>query len=150
SLGTSPRLVRCADFATPSTMEGASASERSFGAHRTPPPGLSAARTTPRLSLPVFIDEHGLVGEARLLLLQSVLRVLADELGHDAGPSGLVARTEAGARVAMEIFVERDEVAPVRIGLELLPIAVDGPPPVRVEGEEADQPVGEIGRDLPE
>src|SRR5690349_6856097 len=36
----------------------------------------------------------------------------------DAGPAGLVARAEARAVVAVEVFVEQDQVAPVRILLE--------------------------------
>ena len=69
--------------------------------------------------------------EVLLLALQRVLGVLLDQLGDQAGPPGLVAGAEAGAGVAIEIFVEQDEVAPVRIGLELLAIAVDRPAALR-------------------
>ena len=48
--------------------------------------------------------------------------------GHDAGPARLVAGAEPGAVVAVEILVEQDVVAPVRIVLELLGAAVDRPP----------------------
>src|SRR5215467_9021595 len=50
----------------------------------------------------------------------------------DPGPSGLMARPEAGTVVAVEVLVEEDEVAPVRILLEFARSAVDGPPAVRV------------------
>ena len=39
--------------------------------------------------------------------------------GDEAGPPGLVAGAEAGAVVAVEVLVEQDQVAPVRIVLEL-------------------------------
>jgi len=39
---------------------------------------------------------------------------------HDAGPSGLMTRAQAGAVVAVKILVEQDEVAPMRVFLELL------------------------------
>ena len=42
------------------------------------------------------------------------------EPGDDAGPAGLVAGAEAGAVVAVEVLVEQQAVAPVRIVLELL------------------------------
>jgi hypothetical protein len=37
--------------------------------------------------------------------------------GDDAGPTGLMAGAEAGPVVAVEVLVEQDEVAPVRIFL---------------------------------
>ena len=44
--------------------------------------------------------------------------VLLDELGDQSGPTGLVARADPGAVVAVEVFVERDQIAPVRVVLE--------------------------------
>src|SRR5689334_19882921 len=58
------------------------------------------------------------------------------EPGDDPGPAGLVARAEAGAVVAVEIFVEVQAVAPVRILLEFPGSAVDGPPSVLVAKED--------------
>ena len=43
---------------------------------------------------------------------------LLQQLGDQAGPAGLMAGAEPGAVVAVEVFVEQDQVAPVRIGLE--------------------------------
>jgi hypothetical protein len=48
-----------------------------------------------------------------------------------------MARAESGAIVAMEVFVEEDEVAPVRIGLEFLRAVVDEPPSMVIAGENA-------------
>ncbi len=60
-----------------------------------------------------------------------------------AGPSGLVAGAEAGAVVAVEVLVEQDQVAPVRIVLELGRAAVDRPPAVGIAQERARQPADE-------
>src|SRR4051794_11376980 len=49
-----------------------------------------------------------------------------DEVGHQAGPPGLVGRAEAGAIVTVEVLMERNEVVPGRIGLELLLAGKDG------------------------
>ena len=44
-----------------------------------------------------------------------VLARLLQQLGDERGPAGLVAGAKAAAGVAVEVFVERDVVAPVRI-----------------------------------
>jgi hypothetical protein len=43
---------------------------------------------------------------------------LFDQLGNQAGPAGLVTRADAGAIVAVEILVEKDQVPPVGIALK--------------------------------
>jgi hypothetical protein len=48
-----------------------------------------------------------------------------------------VARAEAGARVAVEVLVEEDEVAERRIVLEDRPFAEDWAPAVRAADEQA-------------
>ena len=58
----------------------------------------------------------------------------------EPGPAGLVAGAEPGAVVAVEVLVEEDQVAPVRIVLELRRAAVDRPPPIGVAQERAGQP----------
>jgi hypothetical protein len=47
------------------------------------------------------------------------------EAGDDPGPAGLMAGTQAGPVVAVEVLVEQDEVAPVRVFLELLRAAIE-------------------------
>ena len=42
-----------------------------------------------------------------------------EQLGDQAGPAGLVRRADAAAGVAVEVLVEQDVVAEVRIGLQL-------------------------------
>ena len=57
--------------------------------------------------------------------------------GHQRRPSGLVAGAEAGAVVAVEVLVERNVVAPVRVLLELLRAAEHRPPAALVAQEDA-------------
>src|SRR6185436_16040528 len=45
---------------------------------------------------------------------------LLQQLGDEAGPAGLVAGPHAPAVVAVEVFVERDQVLPLRVVLEAL------------------------------
>ena len=66
----------------------------------------------------------------------------------EAGPPGLVAGAEPGAVVAVEVLVEQDQVAPVRIVLELRRAAVHRPPPVVVAQERRRQPPRDLLRDL--
>src|SRR3982750_4095429 len=58
----------------------------------------------------------------------------------DSRPSGLMAGAEPRAVVAVEVFVEQQQVAPVRVLLELCRRAVDRPAAIRVLGEDAGQP----------
>jgi hypothetical protein len=61
----------------------------------------------------------------------SSLAALLQQLGHQARPARLMAGADAGAVVAVEVLVERDEAAPVRVALEDLRSAVDRAAPVR-------------------
>src|SRR5205823_3001608 len=58
-------------------------------------------------------------------------RHLLDEAHHERGPARLVRRAEARAGVAVEVFVEQHQIAPVGIAREPLVAAVTGPLPVR-------------------
>src|SRR5258706_3119730 len=77
--------------------------------------------------------------ESRRLALKRVFGVLVDELRDDAGPTGLMARAQALAGVAVEILVEQDEIAPMRVGRKFGALAVDGAMTVLVLEEETDQ-----------
>ena len=44
--------------------------------------------------------------------------VLLDEFGNQSGPAGLMTRADPGAVVAVEVFVEQDQITPVWVGLE--------------------------------
>src|SRR6185503_13122175 len=60
----------------------------------------------------IFAEFEGLVGGGG--------RKQMHRAGDDAGPPSLVVCAEAGAVVAVEVFVELETIAPVRIFLELL------------------------------
>src|SRR5688572_17141374 len=62
-----------------------------------------------------------------------------DQAGDEAGPPGLMAGADAGAVVAVEVFVEQHVIAPVRIRLELFGPAVDRPAAMLVAAERAAQ-----------
>ena len=51
--------------------------------------------------------------------------VLLNQFCHQRGPAGLVAGADAGAVVAVEIFVEGDQISEVRVGLKLFRAAKD-------------------------
>src|SRR5262245_61957517 len=75
---------------------------------------------------------------------------LFDELGHQARPPRLVGGPDAPPLVAVEVLVEQDKVAPVRVLLEAVRVAVDGPAAVAPAQEQAGEPAGQLGGDLPE
>src|ERR1700691_4186978 len=78
-------------------------------------------------------------------------RVFADDqVGDESCPARLVGSAESGAGVAMEVFVEEDEVAPGRVLLWYAVLTEDRSVPVGVAQEEPDQAIREVGRDLVE
>src|SRR3954465_5299259 len=60
-----------------------------------------------------------------------------DLLGDDAGPAGLVAGADPGAVVAVEVFVEQQVVAEVRVFLKLFGPAERGSAAIFVAEEQA-------------
>src|SRR5690242_5757349 len=78
------------------------------------------------------------------------LPTLLQQLGDQAGPAALMAGADARAVVAVKVFVKLDQVAPVRVGLELRRAAVDRPVTVRALQEDAGEAARELGRDLPQ
>src|SRR2546427_7121017 len=75
---------------------------------------------------------------------------LLEQLRHESRPAGLMARANTGAVVAVEVFIQPDEVPPVGVGLELGDASVDRPSPVRPAQENAGQASGELRRHVPE
>src|SRR5918994_7629497 len=61
-----------------------------------------------------------------------------------------MAGADARAVIAVEILVERNQVAPVRIALKLLGAAEDRPPPVLIARKNSCQPLRNLACDLPE
>src|SRR6185369_15220838 len=66
----------------------------------------------------------------------------------DPSPSGLVAGSQSGAVVAVEIFEEQNIVFPVRVFLKLLGSSVDWTIPTGIAQEDARQPAGKLFCDL--
>src|SRR6266542_1886711 len=55
-----------------------------------------------------------------------------EKASDQTGPAGLVAGAEPGAVITVEVFVEKDQIAPVRILLKLACAAVDRPPVISI------------------
>src|SRR5579883_440725 len=65
-----------------------------------------------------------------------------------ATPTGLVARSDTGAVIAMEIFVKQRIIAPVGIVLECFRTAKNRPPAILVTSENAGEAPSDLGGDL--
>src|SRR5215471_8016604 len=75
---------------------------------------------------------------------------LLDQLGHKSGPPSLVACSNSRAVITMKVFMELNEVAPVRIALKFARAAVEWPAPRVISEENPDKPAREIGCYFPE
>src|SRR5687768_4772205 len=75
---------------------------------------------------------------------------LLNELGDEGCPPGLMARSEPGAAVAVEVLVKWNQVVPVRVGLQAFGPAEDGTAPRLVLQEYPRQPMRDFLGDLPE
>ena len=62
----------------------------------------------------------------------ALFATLLQEFGHQRGPTRLVTGADAGAVIAVEIFVEQDQITPMRIVLKRLRTTVDRPAAVGV------------------
>src|SRR5437660_4863764 len=60
-----------------------------------------------------------------------------------------MAGADSLAGVAVEVFVEGDGVAPVRVGLEFFKVAEDGALAVGAAQEDASEAAGDFGGDFP-
>src|SRR5437879_967716 len=90
--------------------------------------GSAGLRVAPRL---LHLDHRGYHAGLEDLLGRG-RRKQMHHAGDNAGPASLMAGAEAGPVVAVEVFVEQDQVTPVRVFLELLRAAVDRPPAILV------------------
>src|SRR2546421_887849 len=75
---------------------------------------------------------------------------LLEELRDQPRPSRLVVRAHARAVVAVEVLVEQEVVAEVRIALQLLGLAEGRPAAVLIEKEDGGEAAGDLGRHLSE
>ena len=76
--------------------------------------------------------------------------ILLDQFRDQGGPARLMAGTDAGAVVAVKIFVERDEIAPMIIALELFRPAEDRPAAGVVTQKDSRQPLRNLAGHIPE
>src|SRR5262245_42850981 len=70
---------------------------------------------------------------------------LLKQLGDERGPAGLVAGADGRTRVAVEVLVERNQVVPVRIGLEERVAAEHRTPTLSVLEEDPREPLRQLG-----
>jgi len=86
-----------------------------------------------------YLFPHQPLGQTATLGVQPFLGIDApeeiEEERDEPRPARLVAGPEARAVVAVEILVEQNEIAPVRVVLELRAAAVDGPSSLAVAEE---------------
>jgi len=71
-----------------------------------------------------------------------------DQTSDDAGPSGLLAGADAGAIVAVEVFVEQQVVAPLGIALRFLRRAKDRPEAGFIAQKDPGQAISDLLRHL--
>ena len=57
----------------------------------------------------------------------ALFATLLQEFGHQRGPTRLVTGADAGTVIAVKIFVEQDQITPMRIVLKRFRTAVDRP-----------------------
>src|SRR5688572_741630 len=70
--------------------------------------------------------------------------------GNQPCPSGLMAGSEAGSVVAIEVLVEQKEIPPVRVFLEFLRSSIHGTSAVGIPQKDASQPTRDLLGDLVE
>ena len=74
---------------------------------------------------------------------------LFEEFGDEPGPAGLVICAQAGAVVAVKIFVEQDKVFPVRVVLKNLDPARNRAAPILAANKDMNEAPGDIRGDFP-
>src|SRR5215475_12078680 len=62
-----------------------------------------------------------------------------NQFGDQTSPSGLMARSQAGSVITVEVFVEQEVVSPVRIGLKFLRAAINRPAARPITEKDPDQ-----------
>src|SRR6266446_1989750 len=86
---------------------------------------------------------------SRIVRSDTLLTALFDQFCDETGPAGLMASADPGAIVAVKVFVEKDEIAPVRIALKKLGAARHGPAALRIAEKNVNEPPGNFGGYLP-
>src|ERR1700722_13052886 len=76
-----------------------------------------------------------------ILHIESPIRL--DDPRNAPGPSGLMAGSDASARIAVEVLEEENIVTPVRVRLKLLRASIHRPPARAILHKRTDQPLAE-------
>ena len=66
------------------------------------------------------------------------------QFGHQTGPTCLVAGPQAGAIVAVKVFVKKYQVPPMRVILQYIYPAIDRPQTVSITQKQPDEAAGQI------
>src|SRR5262245_42014548 len=76
--------------------------------------------------------------------------IVEEQRGDQRCPAGLMAGTEAGAVVTVEIFMKGNVIPPVRVALEIVVVAPDGAAPAAggVAQEDVREPPRQVRGDL--
>lgn len=74
---------------------------------------------------------------------------LLQQLCHEPRPAGLMASPNACTSISVKIFIEEDEVLPMRVGLKLLGLAIDRSMSVVIPEKEVSETTGEITGHFP-
>src|SRR5262249_15447991 len=74
---------------------------------------------------------------------------LLEQFCYQAGPACLMIRADAGAVVAVEVFVKQNEVAPVRIAMEKFQTARGWTPSIFAAHKNTTEAPGKFAGDLP-
>src|SRR5689334_21732549 len=67
-----------------------------------------------------------------------------DQIGDQSRPAGLVRRAQADASVAVEIFVKKNQVTPMRILLKFFIVAIHGTRTVATTRKNPNQAAGKL------
>src|SRR5437867_4804776 len=79
-----------------------------------------------------------------------LLTALFDKFCDETGPAGVMAGADPSPIIAVKIFVEKNEIAPVRIALKEFRVASYGTAAVRIAEKNVNEPPGNFGGYLPE
>src|SRR5258705_4693275 len=87
---------------------------------------------------------------SRIVSSGTFFPALFNWLSNETGPAGLMAGADAGTIIAVKVFVEKDEVAPVRIALKKFAAASYRPAPFRIAQKNVNEPPRDFSSHLPE
>src|SRR6516162_8233984 len=76
--------------------------------------------------------------------------IFEEQRGDERCPAGLMAGTDAGAVVSVEVLIKRNVIPPVRVALEIVVVAPDGTAPAArgIAQENVRQPPRQVRGDL--